>query len=361
MKFEIFQYELPLILPIQVTQTQINIRSGFIIRIWNEKNYSGFGEIAPLPSLHNETPDLALQNLRDLQTIFIESEIPHYLDGLDGGFEKWFNGKEMLPSVRFGLEMAVLNLIANQNNQTLGSLLSKNFQKKIDLNGLVSGNKNQIIQQVERLIQEGYQTIKFKVGRKSVEEDIQSVREVKKIVNNETRLRFDANRNWSLPDAIQFGKAIGYENIEYIEEPLSDISKLDIFYDQTGIPIALDESLQDIPMKDLENIKGLKTFVIKPSLMGGFERSMEFIQFGKVHNIYSVISSTFESCIGLTSLADFASSLNPGDVAMGLDTHKWFKEDLLENGFHSNHGKVDIELLRESSKLVRQELLKNIT
>jgi o-succinylbenzoate synthase len=360
MKFEIFQFNLSLISPIQITKTQINTRSGFIIRIWDENDHSCLGEMAPLPGLHDETLELALQNLKAMQSFLVNSEIPRYLNRLDGGFDKWFSGKEILPSVRFGLEIAILNLIANKNDQSLMSLLSENNQKSINLNGLVSGDENQIVKQVEQLIQDGYQTIKLKVGRKSVDEDIQIAHEVKKIIGREARLRFDANRNWSLTEAVRFGKAIGSDDIEYIEEPLSDIENLDIFYEQTGIPIALDESLRQIPKKVIEKMKGLRAFIIKPSLMGGFERSMEYTRFGKVHNLYSVISSAFESGVGLTALANFASSLNPGNIAMGLDTFKWFKEDLLENGFNTTQGKLDLECLNKTSKVIRQDLLKKI-
>ena len=360
MKFEIFRYNLPLISPIQITKTQINTRSGCIVQIWDENDHSGLGEIAPLPGLHDETLEVALQILKDIQSFLFNSEIPLHLDRLDGGIGKWFSGKEILPSVRFGLEMAILNLIGNKNNQSLMSLLSENYQKHINLNGLVNGDKNQIIKQVEQLIQDGYQTIKLKVGRKSVDEDIQIAHKVKEIIGQKARLRFDANRNWSLTEAVRFGKAIGSDKIEYIEEPLSEIGNLDIFYNQTGIPIALDESLRQIPKNILENIKGLAALIIKPSVVGGFERSMEFIRFGKVHNIYSVISSTFESGVGLTALANFAASLSPDNIAMGLDTFKWFKEDLLENGFDTTQGKLDLEFLNKSSKVIRQDLLKKI-
>lgn len=359
MKFEIFRYDLPLSKAIQFISTQINIRSGFIIRIWDENNFSGYGEVAPLPGFHNETLEAASENLQNLRSFLIDSEIPANLEELNNGFEKWFAGKNMLPSVRFGLEMAVLNLIANQNNQSLGALLSNTCQKTIALNGLISGNENEIIEQVKQLSLDGYQTIKIKVGRISVDEEIQIVSKVKKIINQRTRLRLDANRSWSILDAVRFGKAIGSDNIEYIEEPLSEINKVNSFYEQTGIPIALDESLNEIPKEIFKNMNGLKAFVIKPSLLGGFERSMEFVRFGLENNIYSVISSSFESGIGLTALANFAASINPG-VAMGLNTYKWFKNDLLENGINANQGKLDLELLNKRSTSIRQDLLRKI-
>jgi o-succinylbenzoate synthase len=359
-KLEIFQYDLPLVSPIQLTEIQTNTRSGFLIQMWDEQNNFGSGEIAPLPGLHSENLGLALENLQDLRSFLVDSEVPPDLDKLDGGFEKWFHGKMILPSVRFGLEMAILNLIADKNNQSLMSLLSENNQKSINLNGLVSGDKRQIVKQVVQLIRDGCQTIKLKVGRQAVDEDIQIANEVKKIIGQKARLRLDANRNWSLTEAVRFGKVLGSEHIEYIEEPLSEISNLDIFYEQTGLPIALDESLRQIPKRVLENIKGLIAFIIKPSLMDGFEKSMKFIRFGKAHNLYPVISSSFESGIGLTALANLASSLRPGDTAMGLDTFKWFKEDLLENGFNTTQGKLDLEFLNKRSKVVRQDLLKKI-
>lgn len=359
MKFEIFRYDLPLISPLPIADNQISVRSGFIIKIWNEDNFSGYGEIAPLPGFHKETLSPALENLKNGRSFLLNSEIPSHLEKLNNGFEKWIAVKNIAPSVRFGLEMAILNLLANQNNQSLGALLSNTYKKTLELNGLVSGNENEIIRQVEQLVLSGYQIIKIKVGRKTVEEEIQTVQKIKKILNPKARLRLDANRSWEFQDAVRFGKAIGSDNIEYVEEPISDINKSNGFYEQTGIPIALDESLTEIPQDTFKNINGLKAFVIKPSLLGGFERSMEFIRFGLENNIYSVISSTFESGLGLIALANFAAGINPG-IAMGLDTYKWFKNDLLESGINANHGKLDLELINKQKQSIRQDLLKKI-
>jgi len=360
-EFEIFRYDLPLSASVQINDIQVKNRSGLLIRICDEQNIFGVGEIAPLPGLHKENLEDALKNLNEIASFLPNSEVPLQLEKLENGFENWIGRRKIMPSVRFGLEMAVLNLLAESTSQSLGRVLSENCQEEIEINGLVIGEKNEIINQAKILIGDGYRTLKMKVGRKSIDEEIETVEELREIINGKAQLRLDANRRWSFPDAVRFAKSVGLDNIEYIEEPLGDVIKLKDYFDQTAMPVALDESLSEQPLDNLENLRGLKAFIIKPSVIAGFERSMKLVRYAKARGIYSIISSAFESSLALTALANFAASFGPRDTAMGLDTNRWFAKDLLETEIKTIDGKLDVESAYQDSRKINYELLRNIT
>ena len=91
------------------------------------------------------------------------------------------------------------------------------------------------------------------------------------------------------------------------------------------IPIALDESLNGSNGKqwlDSENWAGL--FVIKPSALG----STEFLKhcLSKIGS-RCILSSSFETSIGLATCLELASSLNENCFALGCDTQAIFADD----------------------------------
>lgn len=360
-EYEIFRYDLPLRDSIEINSFQIMDRSGLIIKISDGNGYSGFGEVAPLPGLHEENLDEALENFREIVPLLESREIPPSLERLDNGFENYIGKKAILPSVRFGLEMTILSLLAEHRGLSLGRLLSQNCQKAVQINGLLLGEVDEMLEEAERLVIDGYRVIKMKVGRKSIDEEIRTVNQVQEIIDGKAQLRLDANLRWSFADAVRFAKSVGPKNIEYIEEPCPDSTQLNEFFDQTKMPIALDESLDLLLLDGLENVRGLKALVIKPSVIGGFERSMKLVRHGIALDIYPVISSVFESGLGLSALSNFAASFNPGNTAMGLDTYRWFAKDLLETGFRTVDGKVDVELAYHRCKKINYGLLKSIT
>ena len=56
-------------------------------------------------------------------------------------------------------------------------------------------------------------------------------------------LRLDANRAWTLDEALEFASGIKGIKIEYCEESLKNPEQLDSFLEKSDLPIALDETL----------------------------------------------------------------------------------------------------------------------
>ena len=332
-KFDIFQYRLPLLKSIAIHGKTLKLRKGFIIKLTNEHGISGFGEIAPLPVLSKENLKMAQKQILSLRKVLIDSTIPKGVTKLSGKFELWLKRYRLSSSVRCGIEMAVLNLLGNTKQTPFCRLVNPLSLQNISINGLLEGTETKVLQEARGMIKHGFRSIKLKVGNTSVDEDIEKVNTLKKIIHRHARLRLDANQNWALSTAIIFGKKIGTSTIEYIEEPLYNSSQITKFFTQTKLPVALDENLNLYTPREIgrriRKLKGVKAIIIKPTLLGGFERSMQFIRAAKKLKIQTVISSSFESGIGLIALANFAACVSAPHISAGLDTIKWFKEDLL--------------------------------
>jgi D-arabinonate dehydratase len=86
----------------------------------------------------------------------------------------------------------------------------------------------------------GMAGVKFKVGRKSIAEDIARVSRVREIVGDDFIIACDANQGWSPQDAVEFCRAAEGLNLAWIEEPVDWYDQLEglrMVRDSTSIPV----------------------------------------------------------------------------------------------------------------------------
>lgn len=341
-EFEIYKYSLDLEQPLTVRGQQLKGRQGLIIHLTSEQGAEGFGEVAPLPGFSKETLEEALDQIELLRSSVCEQEaVPEGLSKFNGQFNQWLDPFSLKPSARFGFESAVLHLLANARHKPLYKLIPSAFNRQVRVTGLLSGPKDQLITQVNTLIKQGFSELKLKVGG-DIDEDIEKVLIVNDAAYGKALLHLDANQMWDFDQAVTFGKAIGCAAASYIEEPFKDTSRIPEFFDQTLIPVALDESVQNLTLEEIKSIAGVETIVLKPTMLGGVEKTLQMLTQAENFALDAVISSSFESSIGLWALANIveASSHN---TAAGLDTLKWFKSDVLKSPLTIENGVINFE------------------
>lgn len=273
-------------------------REGLLIRLENEKGDIAWGETAPLPGFSKETLQDALVQLTQIRSQLIGKEIPD-LSSL----------KLLYPSVSFGLYSAFSNFLSSVKPVTL------------PLSGLLQGSTNQILEKASLLKNQGYKSCKLKVKNLPFSEVIDLAKELKK----DFLLRIDANCSWELKEALHFLKHFAKEDFDYFEEPLKNPLEL------TEFPgyFALDESLQLQGLDHLKDLPNLKAFVLKPSFLGFLHPEHTLIRDAKQREIEIVLSSFYESGVGILQIAHLGSSLNI-TTALGVDTYSFLKEDVLK-------------------------------
>lgn len=321
-------YRLPLNRPIPVGRTCLNnTRAGAILTLIDEHGHRAYGDIAPLPGLSAEPLTIAVDEILDRKDFLLTENIPCSFGHLpDKGFQKWVDVLKLSSSARFGLESALMSLSAQRRKVGLADVLYKTYARHIPINALLTGEPEEITDQIPELIKQGFQSFKLKVGGRPIEEDIALVQKVFDTIDGKALLRLDANRAWDLVTAIAFGEAVG-PAVEYIEEPCQDPFQSSAFFDKTLIPVAFDETLREYEIGEIKSLEGVEVVIIKPTLTGGLQKSMTIVEEAHVQGLRVIISSCFESRIGLQVLAELAAGVSHG-VAAGLGTGMWFQDDL---------------------------------
>ncbi len=330
--WELFRYFLPLKEPLRMLGQVLNERGGLILRLSVKSLESsaaeifGEGEIAPLPGLHPESLLQAESQIREYLSV---NSIPTpYSEALFG-------------SVRFGLDMALRTLIQSLQESAGRNYMSEEndiYKKKIPVNGLTSASGKKLELECEHLRDAGFKTIKIKVGRQTVLEDIERVKIARKIMGDDISLRLDANRAWEWEEALEFANTVKDFRIEYCEEPLREFQKLEELHQQTEMPLALDETLWGNPNPLTLPKNGIRTLILKPGIIGACESTKLWTAYAEQNEMDVVLSSSFESGLGLHWLAFTSAKLLRKQPAAGLDTAKFFKHDLIDPAFKLTNG-----------------------
>jgi O-succinylbenzoate synthase len=313
-----------------------------------------------LPGLSREGMTEAESQAACLRSWVIGHDLPDGLEELSGSFDTWLKGYDLAPSVRFGFETAVLNLVAAARGVPLRKLISRSPRDWISINCLLTGPPDKIMKKTVKLLKKGYLAFKLKVGRNPIREDIEITRDVRRIIGDDATLRLDANRAWDMDHALAFAKALAGVRIDYIEEPVKTFAFLKQLMDERLFPrLALDESLLELAPEDLPSLSGIKAIVLKPTLLG-LEKTIRFARSAAPLGMTPVISSAFESGVGLGILAQVAASVNRRDVPAGLDTLDWFDQDLLVDSPKMERGRLQIAKLPDPGKGLKHDLLQAI-
>ncbi|GAB4364329.1 MAG: o-succinylbenzoate synthase [Calditrichia bacterium] len=355
---ELFTFTLPLRFPLFVRGKSLTSRQGILLRLRDENGNPGYGEISPLPGWHREDLKRAAREANGLREFLPGKSLEPDFFLLEGKLEHWLSPRSVSPSVQFGLDMALLNLIAANQEKSLFKLLSPQSRRYVKVNALLTGRDKELENEVTELLHQGYQTIKMKVGKRPVEEDIDTIFRLRQFGGDQLSLRLDANRSWSLSEALKIGGAVGTVGIEYIEEPVNDPADLSQFYQETGIPCALDETLQASHPRLVVRHRGIEALIIKPGVIGGVELAVDFARFAASRGMKPIFSNPFYSGLGLSFLVQLAAAFAPVDTAMGLDTAKWFALDVLENPLPIKQGRIDLQHIPQHGQVIRTEVLR---
>lgn len=230
------------------------------------------------------------------------------------------------PSIQFGVEQAFLSL-KSSNPFVLFPSQFTNSEAAIPINGLVwMGDKDFMKVQIDEKLANGFNCIKLKIGAINFDEELDLIRYIRNTYSKEiVEIRVDANGGFISTEALFKLTQLAELELHSIEQPIKQ-SQCDSMADlcvKSPLPIALDEELIGVVnLNDKENLLDKikpQYIILKPSLVGGFKGSQEWIRLAEERNIGWWITSALESNIGLNAIAQWTFTLN-SKMPQGLGT-----------------------------------------
>ena len=300
----------------------LRTKDSWYVELQDREGHTGIGECSIIEGL---SLDDASQIDGQLTTFCQEPE--KYLSNYRNAFHKF-------PAIQFAIEMAMQDL-SNPEPFILYPSPFSDAQSGILINGLIwMGDKQYMFDQIKSKIDQGYQCIKLKIGAIDFEQELSLLSYIRSHFSPEDiELRVDANGAFSPVDALEKLNQLSEFELHSIEQPIrqGQTEKMAKLCQTTPLDIALDEEL--VGVSTIENKRRLlqdimpQYIILKPSLLGGFKSSDEWIDIANELGIEWWITSALEANVGLNAISQWTFT-KQSDMPQGLGTGMLYENNI---------------------------------
>ena len=238
------------------------------------------------------------------------------------------------PSIRFAVEQAFLSLDGSGRFILFPSAFTGG-KDKIPINGLIwMGDIDDMKRQIRRKLDAGYRVLKLKIGALNFDDECALIASIRKSFSPaDLEIRVDANGAFTPGEALEKLKKLSEYSLHSIEQPIrqGQWEEMARLCEQSPLPIALDEELIGLfdAMERRKLIQSIRPqyLILKPSLLGGFEATRQWIDLAGDMGAGWWITSALESNIGLNAIAQFTYTLQ-SPMVQGLGTGGLFTNNI---------------------------------
>ncbi len=312
----------------------------YFVFIEDDSGVTGIGECSFLPGLSIDyRPDYEEKLSRTCEKYQLQG-ITDY-DSLLKFFEEELD--QGWPSIKMGLETAFLDRMnGGERRVFINDFVNGGA---IPINGLIwMGDKRFMLDQVKEKIESGFSCIKVKIGAIDFDAELDVLKYVRsQVTARDITLRVDANGAFDMKNVMKKLTLLEKLKVHSIEQPIraGQWEMMQNICKQSPIPIALDEELTGAfthsQKKELIEFIKPHFIILKPSLLGGFKASDDWIQLARSNNAGWWITSALESNIGLNAICQYTFGLGV-EMEQGLGTGALYHNNIesplmVQNGY----------------------------
>jgi len=263
-----------------------------------------------------------------------EAKLKWTCKNINLGLENLLDQLIEFPSIQFGLEIAFKSLESVKEFEIFPSKFTQG-KDVIPINGLIwMGTETFMKQQIKEKIEAGFGCIKMKIGAIDFNTEIRLLKSIRKEFSlSDIELRVDANGAFHSTEALEKLKTLSELDLHSIEQPIKQGQwpEMAQLCHETPLPIALDEELIGVfsVTKKQELLQTIKPqfIILKPSFIGGYSGSKEWIDLANNEEIGWWVTSALESNVGLNAIAQWTYTLK-NKMPQGLGTGGLFTNNI---------------------------------
>lgn len=349
-----------------------------VVKIETDEGIIGYGEATPAWEVTGETYESVMgcinliQNSSLLgfsllgQSINSLEEVEHLIDLMHS-----YETVEMIhgnTAAKAAIEQALYDAYAKWCGKPLYELYGVinnqiPFTKNISIYGV-----NQTLAHVAQGIEQGFETIRLKVGKPYVDgitgygRDIEVVKRAAEMIKDShkhIRLVADANQGFiTTENAISFCKEVE-SCLDWLEQPIlaRNLMGFKKIHEQTSIPLMADESLHTFEDAELLlELGGVDYFNIKLMKTGGMRMALRIIDLAAKYGVKCQIGSMLESSIG-AMMGCQSYFLRSNIISTDLNSYALLKKNIA-SGLEIAHNHVVVSSIPGCSGNFREQ---NIT
>lgn len=259
-EIDLIQVKVPLTVPYVVSTRTITDFDPILVCARDQEGREGWGEALIAPGYTYETLDGAWSFCETAASLICGEQ-------LDKARSIVSEKLATSPGAASAL-LAAMDMLQNV------SVLNPKEDIQIPLLAPLQGHSpSEIEEQVEKLIEQGFKTLKVKVGF-NWEDDLHRVELVQQAIRGRTTIRLDANRSFKVDDAIKFAQKLQPEGIELFEQPCGSDAWDDnaAVAAKSNVAVMLDESIYNMDdVRRAAAIDGVKFIKLKLKKIGSVQ------------------------------------------------------------------------------------------
>jgi o-succinylbenzoate synthase len=327
-RLETVPYALPFREPYVTARGTLERRELLLVRLRAAGGPTGLGEAAPLALRGGPTLEEIEDELRGRCAPLLEGAkvTPINLPGLIAATRGLGVSAQALAAV----DLALHDLAGKMEGEPVWRLLGAPRAVPVRCNAtLVAGLPSAVASAAARWVEEGFGTLKLKVGMPG---DLDQVAAVRERVGPGPRLRIDANGAWSPTEAVERLGTMARHDLELVEQPTQDLEDMARVRRAVRPPIAADESVVDADdAQRAVELAACDVATVKVAKSGGIAAALEVARELPVY-----LSSALDGPVGIAGAWHLAQLLpsgpHAGDLAHGLATGRLLAETIAARG-----------------------------
>ncbi|SIT89856.1 mandelate racemase/muconate lactonizing enzyme family protein [Microbacterium sp. RU33B] len=187
-----------------------------------------------------------------------------------------------------GLDLALWDAAARAASVSVSDLLGR---RRDTVRAYGSGvnlhyTQEELVAQVRRWVDAGFDAVKVKVGKPDVAEDLDRLTAVREVLGPDRQLMIDANQRWSLDRATSAMEVLSAVHPAWIEEPLraDDLAGHTELAGRIDVPIAVGENLHTAYRFD-EFLRAGAARIVQPNVVrvGGITPFLRIADIATAH------------------------------------------------------------------------------
>lgn len=211
------------------------------------------------------------------------------------------------------IDMALYDIMGKKTNMPAYNFMGGVVRREIPLQAIVTIDTLENMKKASlQWIGKGFKTIRIKLGLGDLKQDARLVREIRKAIGSDVKLRVDSNQAYSLKEAMKMIPVLEENDVEIYEQPIAwtDVDGLAQINAATFIPVMPHESMSSIQdVKNLIEKKAVSLFTIKMDRPGGVTKARIARDLAELYHIPCVVMSSVELSICTVASMQFASTL----------------------------------------------------
>ncbi|GAA4511167.1 mandelate racemase/muconate lactonizing enzyme family protein [Brevibacterium yomogidense] len=229
----------------------------------------------------------------------LENDIADFVRGRDEAPEPLWDalrnhlheaGPGLATIAQAGLDLALWDLRARRSGASLATHLGP---RRDDVAVYGSGVNlhyplDELVEQVRGWVAAGFDSVKVKVGRPDLAEDVERISAVRDVLGPGRGLMIDANQRWDLPTARRAIASLERFDLTWVEEPLcaDDLAGHRSLRAHTDVPVALGENLHTVH-RFHEFIAADAVDVVQPNIVrvGGLTPFRRIVESARVRSV----------------------------------------------------------------------------